>query len=318
MYRVCFPREGHTSDIHRRGKWACLRGIYNHRPLLTRPCYLVAKGDDLYRWTGLVLMAPLTVKKSLQQFRSLQQKLTERLEELMRKKDTLDLVLTTRSPTEPHPKKTLELSTCPIGTAAKHENDRLTSAATDILIEILELKVNYVEECVQKLEEKARVDPRSLAPMELRVVRFEDWVETNQRLYQLNSKLYEIEKVKVNVERRESKFRRPVSLEQPDASTWTTVSEVAATSLLRIVSRYSSSMPKDLQLYVSNRLKPRGNRETLEASKIEEYIEECRSYPGTMDEPPMDSNGQSASVCLSVCFFVCQFCDVVHSGGVAH
>ena len=108
----------------------------------------------------------------------------------MRKKDSLELVLTSFSASESEQKGSQHT-----GAAAKHEKNRLTAAATDILIEILKLKVDYVEECIGHLEEKMRANTRSMAPAELRVTRFEDWVETNQRLHQLNSKLYEIEKV---------------------------------------------------------------------------------------------------------------------------
>ena len=236
----------------------------------------------------LIAMAPLTVKKSLQQFRLLLQKLNVRLEELMTKKDSLEQVLTSQSLSV-----TSETDPSSPPASAKHESDRLTAAATDILIEILELKVTYLVDCIEKLEEKTRVDARSLAPMELRVVRFEDWVETNQRLYQLNSKLYEIEKVKVNIERRTNKGRRPQSPEQTDASIVTTASELAATALVRVLTRYTStSLPRDIHLYMSSRLEPRGNRETLESSKIAEYVEECEKFPGTMAEPPVDPNGK--------------------------
>ena len=207
----------------------------------------------------------------------------------MKKKDSLQLVLTSQS---------LSVTSDTDTASAKHENDRLTAAATDILIEILELKVDYLVDCIEKLEERARVDARSLAPMELRVARFEDWVETNQRLYQLNSKLYEIEKVKVTIERKTNKSRRAQSPDQTvqtdSASITTTASELAATSLVRVLSRYTSTnVDRNLSLYMSNRLEPRGNRETLESKKIAEYIEECEKFPGTMAEPPLDANGES-------------------------
>ena len=77
----------------------------------------------------------------------------------MTKKNSLDQVLTSQllsvtSKTDP--------SSPPA--SAKHESDRLTAAATDILIEIriLELKVTYLVDCIEKLEEKVRVDARSL------------------------------------------------------------------------------------------------------------------------------------------------------------
>ena len=100
--------------------------------------------------------------------------------------------------------------------------------------------------------------------------------------------------MKVNIERKENReVRRPLSLENPDASITSTVSELAATALKRVLNRYNSStMPKNLHLYVSSRLNHRGNRETLESSKIEEYIQECEDFPGTLQDPPVDTNGE--------------------------
>ena len=75
----------------------------------------------------LIAMAPLTVKKSLQQFRLLLQKLNVRLEELMTKKDSLEQVLTSQSLSV-----TSETDPSSPPASAKHESDVFDCAVRDM------------------------------------------------------------------------------------------------------------------------------------------------------------------------------------------
>lgn len=236
-----------------------------------------------WAWLWAWLAMAQTVKKTLIKYRQLESCLRERLEELELKQDALQSSLPEEDiiadlgleEDESRNLRLLELKT-----------QRLK--ATGILISILEIKLSFVEDMIAKLEPLNQSRPREQTPSDLQVRRFHDWVDSNQQLYDLNTELYEIEKSKWNM--KETQRQRPVL-----TSALTALSEhsiLVTTSVLQL--KQSLEMDtSNLSLYVADRLQPRDNRMTLEATKIEEYIVDCHQYQnGSLALPPKDAQGK--------------------------
>ena len=80
----------------------------------------------------------------------------------------------------------------------------LASAVTNILIESMEIRLSYVMEAIQYLTTLYNDNPKQRTPAHLMLSRYEEWVDTNQRLFELNSRLYDLEKMKFDLQRQES------------------------------------------------------------------------------------------------------------------
>ncbi len=62
----------------------------------------------------------------------------------------------------------------------------------------------HVTQSIQCLTTLYQENPKQRAPVHLMISRYEEWVETNQRLFELNSRLYDLEKVKFDLQRNEN------------------------------------------------------------------------------------------------------------------
>ena len=93
----------------------------------------------------------------------------------------------------------------------------LVSTATNILIQSVELRLSYVTEALGHLMLLYRENPKLRTPPELMFSRYEQWVQTNQRLCELNSRLYDLEKVKFDIRRREALNKQPIQTSDRDA-----------------------------------------------------------------------------------------------------
>ena len=87
----------------------------------------------------------------------------------------------------------------------------LVSTATDVLLEILEMKLSFVQEALHKLSTLVKDNPKSLVPPELGFSRYEEWLETNQRLFELNSQLYDLEKLKFEIQHKKRQARTSIA-----------------------------------------------------------------------------------------------------------
>lgn len=83
------------------------------------------------------------------------------------------------------------------------DSSSLASTATNILIESVEIRLNYVTETINYLTTLYQENPKAKVPPELMLSRYEEWVQTNQRLFELNSRLYDLEKLKFDLQKRE-------------------------------------------------------------------------------------------------------------------
>ena len=53
--------------------------------------------------------------------------------------------------------------------------------------------------------------PKSSTPQELSYTRYEEWLETNQRLFELNSQLYDLEKLKFEIKQKQTLARKAIA-----------------------------------------------------------------------------------------------------------
>lgn len=245
-------------------------------------------------------MAPLSVKKSFHQFRGLQRKLQNRLDELAIKRQCLSDQMREQCPSINNLAPAPPVSEARIASVSLADEDavkleiyRLTALVTDALIETLTIKLSYIDQCVGRLAELARADPRQAAPLELRLSRFDDWVQTNQQLYQLNSQLYDLQKHKRRVEKqRRSYVEQQNGDPREEGSTEHVRSSVF--QLTQTMNAFSLDVPQQVQLYVVDRLSPQHSRITVEARKIQEFVTECEQFQGgCLESPPKDEQGKA-------------------------
>ena len=85
----------------------------------------------------------------------------------------------------------------------------LVSTATNILIESMQLKLSYIQDVLAKLTEiqNDKTTKRIPTPPELLFSRYEEWVQRNQRLIELNVRLYDLEKLKFELKEKRSKVQ---------------------------------------------------------------------------------------------------------------
>ena len=90
-----------------------------------------------------------------------------------------------------------------------HSSDitSLVSTATNILIDSMQLKLSYVQEVLKKLVAIQQESHKLPTPPELLFSRYEEWVQRNQRLIELNVQLYDLEKLKFELKEKRSKVQ---------------------------------------------------------------------------------------------------------------
>lgn len=158
-----------------------------------------------------------SLKKTIHAYKSLSTGLKAKLGQLTQKREDLDsraFVIVNKveghATPMPHPPtntpETQPMAPTRMETDNYHHGDlsSLASTVTNILIESAELKLSYVTQSIQCLTTLYQENPKQRAPVHLMISRYEEWVETNQRLFELNSRLYDLEKVKFDLQRREN------------------------------------------------------------------------------------------------------------------
>ena len=185
-------------------------------------------------WLG-VSRAPqqTSLKRTIQAYKGLSRRLKSKLEQLSLKREaqnskgfvmvperevpgTSRAASSSDEPTSsPRPPDHAPLSPAPLSptpeiTRARleesdyHHGDlpSLVSTITNILIESVEIRLSYVMEAIDFLTTLYQENPKQRTPPELMLARYEEWVQTNQRLFELNSRLYDLEKVKFDQQKR--------------------------------------------------------------------------------------------------------------------
>ena len=84
----------------------------------------------------------------------------------------------------------------------------LVATATDILIKALKIKLSYVNEILERLSLLVSDNPRQTTPAELSFSRYEEWLESNQQLFEFNSQLYELERVKFEFKQKQERVKQ--------------------------------------------------------------------------------------------------------------
>ena len=79
----------------------------------------------------------------------------------------------------------------------------LVSTATNILIESIKLRLSFIREALEKLNALHRENPKLRTPAELAFLRYEEWLASNQRLFELNAQLYDIERLKFELKHKQ-------------------------------------------------------------------------------------------------------------------
>ena len=82
------------------------------------------------------------------------------------------------------------------------------STATDIIIKALTIKLSHVHDILEKLSMLVGENPRQTTPTELSFSRYEEWLESNQQLFEFNSQLYELERVKFDLKQKQERVKR--------------------------------------------------------------------------------------------------------------
>ena len=90
------------------------------------------------------------------------------------------------------------------------------ATATDILINALQIKLNYVNEVLEGLSLLVRENPRQATPTELSFSRYEEWLESSQQLFEFNSQLYELERAKFELKKKQERTRAKQSQTDTD------------------------------------------------------------------------------------------------------
>ena len=151
-------------------------------------------------------MAPPSLKRNIQSFKSTAQKLQMKLEQLrLKKEDVRSTAFTVVEGSGEEDGKLEEQETYQSDVSA------LVVTVTDTLIEILELKLAYVQEALKKLMALVRENRKIPTPPELMFSRYEDWVDSNQRLFELNSQLYDLEKLKFDIRQKQIQARKAIA-----------------------------------------------------------------------------------------------------------
>ena len=185
-------------------------------------------------WLG-VSKSQSSLKKTIQGYKGLSQRLKTKLDQLTQKKEELDskafivvdelpaspsnplnIQTTTSDPSSPMSPLPGQQATPPSSPDIRPvprsqtmvENDyhhcdlnSLASTVTNILIESVQIRLSYVTETITYLTNLYHENPKSRVPPELMLSRYEEWVRTNQRLFELNSRLYDLEKVKFDLQK---------------------------------------------------------------------------------------------------------------------
>ena len=68
-----------------------------------------------------------------------------------------------------------------------------------------------MQEALSKLSTLVKDCPKGVVPPELGFPRYEEWLETNQRLFELNSQLYDLEKLKFEIRHKKRQARWRIS-----------------------------------------------------------------------------------------------------------
>ena len=151
-------------------------------------------------------MAPPSLKRNIQSFKTTAQKLQVKLDQLrLKKEDIRSSVFTLVEESREEDGKLEEQETYQSDVSA------LVVTVTDTLIEILELKLEYVQGVLKKLMVLVRENRKIPTPPELMFSRYEDWVGSNQRLFELNSQLYDLEKLKFDIRKRQIQARNAIA-----------------------------------------------------------------------------------------------------------
>lgn len=170
-----------------------------------------------------------SLKKTLQAYKAISHRLKTKLEQLMQKREDLKNMAFVMVHEVPCGEPSVEVdrantSTTPTVSASEATHPRtasrtrvevaedyhtgdmssLASTVTNILVESIEIRLSYVMEAIQCLTTLYSSNPKQRTPANLMLSRYEEWVDTNQRLFELNSRLYDLEKVKFDLQRQES------------------------------------------------------------------------------------------------------------------
>ena len=84
----------------------------------------------------------------------------------------------------------------------------LVATATDILIKALQIKLAYVNDILARLSPLVSDNPRQTTPAELSFSHYEEWLESNQQLFEFNSELYELERVKFEMKQKQERVKQ--------------------------------------------------------------------------------------------------------------
>ena len=208
------------------------------------------------------------VKKTLQLYRDLEGKLQDERQNLVVRLGTLDrknfVVVSIKDGVQD------------AGLARADNSNTPITNATQIHLEITDLKLKHVQERVVRLATLCSENPKSPTPDELSYDRYTDFVERNQRIVQLSLRLYDLEKLKYDLKQRNAVTSLVTNRGAGN--------DFVAESIQRIqllIQRHRRTAPNSTRRYIQELVRPQGNRKTLESMEVQSYVTECHQNAGS-------------------------------------
>ena len=182
-------------------------------------------------------MAPVSLKKTIQSYKAVAQQLETKLDQLTQKRNEIEsrgFVVLDEHSVDLHSTRQVDLArverplrhtttavplqqrTTPtllieeLETQYPSNVSSLVATATNILIESVSLRLSFVQESIKKLTVLYHENQKLPTPPELLFSRYEEWVLTNQKLFELNTRLYDLEKLKFDLKEKKRLAKKAI------------------------------------------------------------------------------------------------------------
>lgn len=183
-------------------------------------------------------MASVSLKKTIQSYKAVAQQLEAKLDQLTQKKNEIesrgfvvldemsvevksttkqtDLVEESRLARHTTTAVPLQQKNTPMLLVEDPETQytskvsSLVATATNILIESVTLRLSFVQEAIKNLTALYHENQKQMTPPELMFSRYEVWAQTNQKLFELNTQLYDLEKLKFDLKEKKRLAKKAI------------------------------------------------------------------------------------------------------------
>lgn len=161
--------------------------------------------------------------------------------------------------------------------------------------EIIKIKLDRIAEVLCALQEMFAKDSRQPPPIHLSWKCFEEWVTRNKVLHTLHASLYEIEELKYSLMKRRKVLKDHFASKIPSK-------EALVQNMGSILSKLDNAASffvaqSSLSQYLNNLLSPHEQGSSIESQHICSYVEEChRVAAGSIQSPCLDNHSNVQGV----------------------